>query len=109
MRLRSLLTGLLLAVPLAAAAQNGDPIKVGTGVTTSIPTILAGLLNTILLWSTTIATTLFLAGAFVLVASHGEETFITAGKKLMKSAVIGLIIVLCSWMILSTIFYFIAA
>ncbi len=103
--LRSLLVFGLLLLPLSAGAT---PVYIDTGVTTSIPQIIQGLVDLFLRWSLLIATAVFLMGAALMVGSGGNDAYLSAGKKLMKAALIGLAIVLGSWLILSTVVAFIA-
>ncbi len=69
---------------------------------------MAGFVNAILNWSGVIATGLFLLGAILMIGSAGNDQYLSAGKRIMKSAIIGFALVLASWMILSTVVYFIA-
>jgi hypothetical protein len=112
-RLRTLIFSAFCLIPAIAGAYTpGDPTVIDTGVHTSIPRIFEGLINVLLMWSTLVASTLFLVGALMMVASAGSEegTFsVSNGKKIMKAAVIGLAIIVGSWMILSTVVYFFAA
>jgi hypothetical protein len=103
--LRTLLFCGLLFTPIAVGAT---PVLIDTGVDTSIPQIMQGLVDLFLRWSLLIATAIFLMGAALMVGSGGNDAFLSAGKKLMKAALIGLAIVLSSWLILSTIVAFIA-
>ncbi len=94
----------LLAIPTAAA----QPLVINTGVHSDIPHIVAGIINVMLLWSGLVATALFLLGAVMMVGSGGTETYLAAGKKIMKASLIGLAIILSSWLILSTTVFFLA-
>lgn len=85
------------------------PILIDTGVHTTVPFVIAGIVNVLLLWSGLVATALFLIGATMMVGSGGNESTLAAGKKIMKASLIGLSIVLGSWMILSTVIYLLAA
>jgi|GEM_PF-6341354 hypothetical protein len=103
---RPLLALFLWSLALPAMAQR--VITVNTGVHTDIPTIVEGIVNLLLLWSSFVATALFLLGALFMVGSGGNEQFSSAGKKIMKAAMIGFAIVLASWLIISTAVFFIA-
>lgn len=96
---------ILTLFPAVAAAQ----VVIDTTVHTSIPQILNGLVNVMLFWAAPIATVLFLIGAFWLTASGGNENAKDKGKKIMQGAAIGLAIILGSWMIISTVVYYLAA
>lgn len=84
------------------------PISVDTGVSTTIPRIMDGILTILLQWSSMVATAIFLMGAILMVGSGGSDTYLSAGKKLMKASIIGYAIILSSWLILSTAVFFIA-
>lgn len=104
-KLRCFLAFGLLLLPVAAAAGG---VMVDTGVNTTIPQIMNGLVNLSLRWSVMIATAIFVLGAALMVGSGGNDAYLSAGKKLMKASLIGLAIVLASWLILSTAVAFIA-
>lgn len=107
MRSLRFLTALLSALlPATACAEK---VIIRTGVTSTVAQVLAGLVNVQLAGAGIIATGLFLIGAMIMIGSTGNDQFVTAGKRLMKASVIGLVIVLSSWMILSTLVYFIYA
>lgn len=93
-----------LCVPLTASAQ----LVIDTGVRSDTATILSGIVNVLLLWSGVVTTAVFLLGALLMVVSGGNDTYLSSGKKIMKAAAIGLAIILGSWMILSTVVYFIS-
>ena len=106
MKLRYTLLAIVLLAPVTTLAAG--QVIVDTGVVTSIPRIMDGALSLMLLWSSMVATAIFLAGATLMVGSGGNDEYLSAGKKLMKAAVIGYAIILSSWLILSTTVYFIA-
>lgn len=95
---------LLVTLPRTASAQ----VTIATGVSSTVPTVLNGIVNLLLLWSGLVATGLFLLGAFLMVGSGGNDAYLSAGKKIMKASLIGLALILSSWMILSTVVFFIA-
>jgi hypothetical protein len=99
-----LFAGMTLLLPAAAWAQ----VQISTGVSTDIPTIMDGIISLLLMWSSMVATAIFLMGATLMVGSGGNDAYLSAGKKLMKAAMIGYAIILSSWLILSTAVYFIA-
>ncbi len=90
------------------AAAHAEPLTISTGVTSTIPSIFGGIVNLLLLWSGVVATALFLLGAILMVGSGGNDATLSNGKKIMKASLIGLAIILGSWLILSTTIYFIA-
>ena len=106
--IRLLFSAMCLVPDVALAYTPGAPIGIYTGVNTSIPQIIAGFVNVMLMWSTLVATAVFLYGAFRMVASGGSEDGKAAGKKAMKDSLIGLAIVLSAWMIVATFAYFIS-
>lgn len=97
-----------MALWLLAPAAVAQVVVVSTGVSSSIPQIVQGIVNILLQWSSFVATALFLMGAILMVGSGGNDATLSAGKKIMKAALIGLAIVLSSWLILSTAVFFIA-
>lgn len=99
-----LFAGMTLLLPAAAWAQ----VQISTGVNTDIPTIMDGIISLLLMWSSMVATAIFLMGATLMVGSGGNDAYLSAGKKLMKAAMIGYAIILSSWLILSTAVFFIA-
>ncbi|MFA5800219.1 MAG: hypothetical protein WC840_04645 [Candidatus Peribacteraceae bacterium] len=84
-------------------------ISINTGVHSNVPSIMNGIVNVLLEWSSLVATALFLLGCLFLVGSGGNEQYSSAGKKIMKASLIGLAIILASWLIISTMVFFIAA
>ncbi len=99
-------TALVPGFVAAFTLGNGDPIVVNTGVSTTADRLIGGLVNTLFVWAFAICVAVFLLGALFMVASGGEENVLSNGKKYVKRALIGLAIVLGSWMILSTFVYF---
>lgn len=99
------LTVLVGFAPVLAHAQ----VIIITGVNSTIPMIVAGIINLLLQWSGLVATGLFLLGCILMVGSGGNDAYLSAGKKIMQSSLIGLAIILASWMILSTVVNFIAS
>lgn len=91
------------------AVAHADPLVISTGVTSSVPTIFNGIVNTLLLWSGLVATALFLYGCLLMVSSGGNDATLSSGKKIMQSSLIGLAIILSSWLILATAVSFIAS
>lgn len=98
---------LLGTVGLPAPA-HAAVVVIATGVQTSVPRVMNGIVDLLLLWSGVIASGLFLIGAVIMVASGGDDEYLSTGKRIMKAALIGFALVLSSWMILSTAVYFIA-
>ncbi len=107
MSYRKLLFALAAVPQIALAYTPAAPITVSTGVVTDVGGIVSGIVNVLLFWSGGVTTTIFLVGAFMMVGSGGGQ-YLDNGKKLMKWALIGYAIILCSWLILSTVVFFIA-
>lgn len=109
MHLRRFLSALfaLLAALVPEVVMAANQVTISTGVTTTISGVLEGVVNTVLEVSGVIATGLFLVGAMLMIGSTGNDQYLTAGKRLMKASLIGLAIVLSSWMIESTLVFFI--
>ncbi len=87
---------------------HAAPLVISTGVTSTVPSIFNGIVNTLLLWSGLVATALFLYGCLLVVGSGGNDATLSSGKKIMQSSLIGLAIILSSWLILATAVSFIA-
>ncbi len=93
-----ILLGLVAFVPARVHAI----LRINTGVHTTIPQILGGILRILLAWSSLVATALFLGGALWMVASGGKDERVTVAKTVMKASLVGLAIIVGSWLILST-------
>lgn len=87
----------------------GTKVCVGTGVHSTVPSILQGFISIQIRGAILLTLGLFLLGAIIMVGSGGEEAYLSAGKKIMKAAIIGLVIILSSWLILETVISFIAS
>lgn len=103
LRLTAITTLVFTFVGTASAA----PLTISTGVTSTVPTIFNGIVDLLLMWSSLVATALFLFGSILMVGSGGNDATLSNGKKIMKASLIGLAIILSSWMILSTVVSFI--
>lgn len=119
MQKRLMIAALFLLIPLVVFAAppagcigdraGGSQVCIGTGVSSTIPSILQGFVNVLFGWAALVATALFMLGSILMVGSGGEEKYLSAGKAIMKSSMIGFAIVLSSWLILSTVIYFIVS
>lgn len=96
--------GISAFVATAAAA----PVVIDTGVQTTIPQAIQGFVDVLLKWSSFVVTGLFLLGAILMVGSGGNDAYLSAGKKIMQSCLIGYAIILASWLVISTVVFFIA-
>jgi hypothetical protein len=68
---------------------------------------MGNVVNVLLYWSSFVALTLFIVGGVMMIGSGGSDALLSSGRKIMKGSLIGFAIVLASWMILSTVLYFI--
>ena|GEM_PF-1450948 len=107
MQFRLRLAAVSLLVSVFAGTARAAPLTISTGVTSTVPTIFNGIVDILLAWSSLVATTLFLLGSILMVGSGGNDATLSNGKKIMKASLIGLAIILSSWMILSTVVSFI--
>lgn len=107
--LRIALVTIFLLVPRPCIAQQpyDHVVRIQTGVNSSIPVLLAGIVNILFAWSGAIATGLFLLGCMMVIISGGSDQLLSSGKRIMKASLIGFVLVLSSWMLLSTVIYFI--
>ena len=105
---QKLLPAVLSALLLLPTHAFAYIVQIDTGVHSTIPRVMAGFVNVLLKWSGIIATGLFLLGCVLMIGSGGDDQLLSAGKRIMKSTLIGFALVLASWMLLSTVVYFIA-
>ena len=101
-RLPALLAGILL--PLSAHARQ---LSVNLGSNLSVEAILTNIINYMAGAIIFLASVMFVIGAFFITFSRGEADSVTKGKNFMIGSVIGMTIVLGSYAILRTVFYFI--
>lgn len=104
--LRFLIGTVALFLPRLASAMI---VQINTGIHTTIPGVMEGIVNILLEWSGFTATGLFLIGAILMAGSGGNDQYLSAGKRLMEAAIIGFVIVLSAWMVVSTVITFIYA
>lgn len=93
----------------AAGPCPDGKVCIDTGVHSTVPSILQGFISIQIRGAVLLTLGLFLLGAVIMVGSGGEEAYLSAGKKIMKAAIIGLVIILSSWLILETVISFIAS
>jgi hypothetical protein len=103
---RTLVTLLALLAPVSAHART---LGVNLGTSLSVEAILTNIINYMAGAIVFLASALFTVGAFYITFSRGEADAVTKGKNYMISAVIGMAVVLGSFAILRTVFYFIYA
>ena len=82
-------------------------IDTGIGNSITVSSVIGKIVDVLLYWSGFVALTLFIIGGVMMIGSGGSDALLSSGKKIMKGALIGYAIVLGSWMILSTVLYFI--
>lgn len=104
----SLAAATLTLLAFVGTADAALTIQTGISPNVTVSTIVGGLVYILLLWSSLVTTALFLLGCFLMVASGGNDALLSNGKKIMKASLIGLAIILSSWLILSTVVFFIA-
>lgn len=112
-RLRSVYIGLvILLLPVLCQAGNANPnpaprtLAVDTGYSFDFNTIARGIMNFLATMITSVAALVFLIGAFMFVLSRGKEDWISRGKEMMFGAIAGMAVVLCSYGILRTMYFF---
>ena len=96
----------VLVLPTLAHARTlGIPL----GTSLDVEGILTHIINYLAAAIVFVASAMFAVGAFMIVISRGEPDAINKGKNLIIGAVIGMTVVLGSFGILRTVFYFIYA
>ena len=95
----------LLLLPGRAFAQNNNFIIV-PGVHVPFLVVMGNLYHFMAMSAAGVCTFLFLLGAGQLTISHGDQTKVDNGKKMMIGALVGLAIILGSYGIMRTILYF---
>jgi hypothetical protein len=93
--------------PVPAFALEDRFITIFTGIRSSFPEIMTGIMVFLTTSSLFVASTLFLIGAFYVVISRGEEATMKKGKDLMTGSLIGLLVILGSYGILRTVLFII--
>lgn len=96
----------VLFPPTFAFALEERSVYVTTGIRIPLTQAIANLTLFLAVSSVSICTLLFLLGAGQLVISHGDQTKVDNGKKMMISALIGLAIVLGAYGIIRTVLFF---
>lgn len=66
------------------------------------------IVNTLLKIAIPIAVGMIVAGAIVLMVSAGNESKVETGRSMITNAVIGLIIAMCTWVIVNTVIHVLA-
>lgn len=103
---------LRILIPLAAA-QNSNlehrTVILTTGVRIAWTEVFMNITGFLAASAVGVCTLIFLLGASQLVISHGDQTKVDNGKKMMTGALTGLAIVLGSYGILRTVIFFLYA
>ena len=96
----------ILTAPTAASALEERFVILGTGIRISFVQLVSNLISFLAVSVLSVCTVLFLIGAVQVTVSHGDQTKIDNGKKLMISSLVGLALVLSSYAIVRTVLYF---
>lgn len=105
--LTRLVAAIAASVPVSAWALENRYIIMTTGVRISFADLVTNVLTFAAFSITGVVTVLFLIGATFMISSAGKPERVETGKKLMKGSLIGMAIVLSSYMILRTVLYFV--
>jgi hypothetical protein len=105
LRIRSIVA-LAVFLPQAALART---LHVGVGTQFSVEVVLTRIINYMAGAVVFAAAAMFAVGALYVTASRGDADTVKKGKNLIIGAIIGAAIVLGSFAILRTIFYYIYA
>ena len=105
MLLSHILSFLLLLLPGRTFAQDHNFIIV-PGVHIPFLQVMGNIYKFMAVSALGVCTLLFLLGAGQITISHGDQTKVDNGKKMMISALVGLAIILGSYGIMRTILYF---
>lgn len=100
---------LLLSPAIALAQQQQDQprfVVITTGIRIPFTQAIGNLTGFIAATSVGVCTLLFIIGAAQMTLSHGDQTAVDNGKKLMISSLVGLAIVLGSYAIIRTVLFF---
>ena len=95
-----------LFAPVPAYALENRFIILGTGIRIPFTQAVMNLTGFISMSVVGVCTVLFLVGAAQITVSHGDQTKVDNGKKMMISALVGLAIVLSDYAIVRTVLYF---
>ncbi len=92
-------------LPTATFALMQRSVVMTTGIRITVEQALANITGFLAFSIVGISIILFLTGSFMMVISHGQTDLLDKGKKTMKTALIGLSIVLGSYAILRTVLF----
>jgi len=95
----------LVLVPLAAAAQFLPPDAGGSGVPNdaSISAIIIRIINILLAIAGLVAVIFLIIGGFRYITAGGNEELSESGKKSIQNAIIGIVVIILSFVIVRII------
>ena len=96
----------LLLLPVRVLALEDRSVVLTTGIRIPFIQVVGNVTAFAATSATGVCTLLFLIGAAQMTVSHGDQTKVDNGKKMMLSALAGLAIVLSSYAIVRTILFF---
>jgi hypothetical protein len=106
----SLITGIaIMATPMLALAQFTQPNCGGTGLActfggaTSVSQVILNIINIILALAGLIAVLVLIIGGFRYVTSFGNEETVGQAKKMIINAIIGIVIIILSFVIVRVV------
>lgn len=95
-----------LLAPASAAALQQRTVVLTTGIRISFTQLLANITAFLAVTGVGFCTLVFLLGAAQIVTSHGDQTKIDNGKKMMFGSLTGLALITCSYGIIRTVLWF---
>ena len=95
-----------LFAPQTAYALQNRFVFLATGVRISFTQLMGNITGFVAMSAAGVCTLLFLFGAVQITVSHGDQTKVDNGKKMMVSALVGLAIILSAYAIVRTVLYF---
>ena len=96
----------LISVLLLPSLAHARTLPVSIGVSLTLAQLQANITGLLVGGIVIVCTVLFLCGAFLLVFSRGEQDQLQKGKDYMIKSLIGLAVVMASYGILRTVFFF---
>ena len=95
----------MIVSPLAVSAQFKDPDPTGKGVAsdTDLPSLLVRVINILLSIAGLVAVIFLIVGGFRYITAGGNEENAEAGKKTIINAIIGIVVIILSFVIVRVI------
>ncbi|OGE77766.1 MAG: hypothetical protein A2751_01785 [Candidatus Doudnabacteria bacterium RIFCSPHIGHO2_01_FULL_46_14] len=95
----------MIVSPLAVSAQFTDPDPTGKGVAsdTDLTTLLVRIINILLSIAGLVAVIFLIVGGFRYITAGGNEEAAEAGKKAIVNAIIGIVIIILSFVIVRVV------